>query len=72
MIVGIDLGTTDSAIAYMNKDGRPEIITNREGKRLTPSAVMFDDDGTVVVGDIAKDSARYFYCITTCSDDNAG
>jgi len=54
--VGIDLGTTYSAVALVNKHGTPEIIPNSEGERLTPSAVFFDDD-SVVVGQIAKDAA---------------
>lgn len=55
-VVGIDLGTTYSAIAIVNKYGKPEILVNREGERITPSVVLFD--GTdVVVGSIAKRSA---------------
>ena len=54
--VGIDLGTTYSSVALVNLHGKPEIIPNSEGERLTPSAVFFDDD-TIVVGQIAKDSA---------------
>ncbi len=57
MVVGIDLGTTYSAIAYMDKEGNPQIIINSEGGRTTPSVVMFEDDGSVVVGEIAKESA---------------
>ncbi len=55
--VGIDLGTTFSTIAILNKYGKPEIIPNAEGERLTPSAVMMSADGSVVVGTIAKHSA---------------
>lgn len=55
-VVGIDLGTTFSAIAYVNQHGRPDIIVNREGDRITPSVVMFDSD-TPLVGSIAKRSA---------------
>lgn len=55
-VVGIDLGTTFSAIAYVNEHGKPEIIPNREGERITPSAVLFDGDAPVV-GTIAKRSA---------------
>lgn len=40
MIVGIDLGTTNSAIAYINKNGEPEIIPNSEGDRTTPSVTV--------------------------------
>jgi molecular chaperone DnaK len=55
-IIGIDLGTTNSAVAVVNEYGRPEILTNREGGRVTPSVVMFDGDSPVV-GEIAKASA---------------
>jgi len=55
-IVGIDLGTTYSSIAYINQHGKPEIIANREGERITPSVVLFDDD-MPIVGTIAKRSA---------------
>lgn len=56
VVVGIDLGTTFSAIAYINQHGKPEIIANREGERITPSVVLFDAD-TPIVGTIAKRSA---------------
>ncbi|MFM8238096.1 MAG: Hsp70 family protein, partial [Actinomycetota bacterium] len=51
-ILGIDLGTTNSAMAYVNEYGRPEVIINSQGGRITPSVVMFDDQ-EVVVGDDA-------------------
>ena len=54
--IGIDLGTTYSAVAFVNQDGKPEIIPNREGERITPSVVLFDDE-TPLVGSIAKQSA---------------
>ncbi len=46
--VGIDLGTTFSAIAYLNQDGRPCTITNSEGELTTPSVVFFDRDEVIV------------------------
>jgi len=55
-VVGIDLGTTNSVVAVVNEFGRAEIITNREGSRITPSVVLFDDEEPVV-GEIAKSSA---------------
>ena len=55
-IVGIDLGTTNSAIAYVDEHGRPRIIANREGDYVTPSVVFFDD-GEAIVGSTAKRSA---------------
>jgi molecular chaperone DnaK len=51
-IVGIDLGTTNSLVAVMDK-GRPRIIPGPEGQRLLPSIVSFDD-GRITVGDEAK------------------
>jgi len=41
-IIGIDLGTTRSAMASI-EDGEPKIIENKEGERVTPSVVGFDD-----------------------------
>jgi molecular chaperone DnaK len=51
-IAGIDLGTTFSALARLNELGRPQIIPNSEGERITPSAVYFDDEevGAIRVG----------------------
>jgi molecular chaperone DnaK len=54
--VGIDLGTTFSAIAVVNEHGKPEIIPNREGEEITPSVVMFEGNSPIV-GSIAKRSA---------------
>ncbi|KLO24900.1 MULTISPECIES: molecular chaperone DnaK [unclassified Marinitoga] len=53
-VVGIDLGTTNSAIAWMKPDGNVEVIPNAEGKRTTPSIVHFSKDGTVIAGEPAK------------------
>ena len=55
-IVGIDLGTTNSGIAYM-EGGKPTIIPNAEGKRLTPSVVGITPKGEIVVGELAKRQA---------------
>lgn len=54
MIVGIDLGTTNSLVACF-KDGKPEIIPNRLGRRLTPSVVSVDGEGNVYVGETARE-----------------
>ena len=54
MIVGIDLGTTNSLVAYFTEDG-PKIIPNRLGKNLTPSVVSVDGNGTGYVGETAKE-----------------
>jgi molecular chaperone DnaK len=52
-IIGIDLGTTNSAVAVM-EGGQPSVITNEEGARTTPSVVGFTDEGERLVGAIAK------------------
>lgn len=54
MIVGIDLGTTNSLVAYYSEDG-PKIIPNRLGKNLTPSVISIDTDGTVYIGETARE-----------------
>lgn len=54
-LVGIDLGTTYSAIATLDDHGRPITLPNRDGDMLTPSAVLLLDDGTAVVGQAALD-----------------
>jgi len=55
-VVGIDLGTTNSAIAYL-ENGEPVIIPNQEGSRTTPSVVAFKTDGERLVGETAKRQA---------------
>ena len=52
MIIGIDLGTTNSLAAYFTEKG-PQIIPNRLGKRLTPSVVSMDEEEQIYVGDLA-------------------
>ena len=54
--IGIDLGTTNSAIAVL-EGGEPTIIANAEGQRTTPSVVAFSKTGEVLVGEIAKRQA---------------
>lgn len=54
MIIGIDLGTTNSLAAYFSEDG-PKIIPNRLGKHLTPSVVSVGEDGEIYVGETAKE-----------------
>lgn len=55
-VVGIDLGTTNSVVAVM-EGGRPEVITNEEGQRTTPSVVAYTKKGDLLVGQIAKRQA---------------
>ncbi|MBI2324462.1 MAG: molecular chaperone DnaK [Chloroflexi bacterium] len=55
-VIGIDLGTTNSAVAYMEA-GEPTIIPNAEGGRVTPSVVAFTKTGERLVGQVAKRQA---------------
>ena len=52
-VVGIDLGTTNSVVAYMDRR-EPRVIINEEGGRVTPSVVGFSKTGERFVGDVAK------------------
>ncbi|HEV7205551.1 MAG TPA: molecular chaperone DnaK [Jatrophihabitans sp.] len=54
--VGIDLGTTNSAVSVLS-GGEPEVIANAEGSRTTPSVVAFAKNGEVLVGEVAKRQA---------------
>src|SRR5947209_20267973 len=53
-LVGIDLGTTFSAIATLDDHGQAVTLPNRDGEMLTPSAVLIDN-GSVVIGQAARD-----------------
>jgi len=57
LLIGIDLGTTNSAIAIM-RDGQPVVLPNRNGEPLLPSTVAFGADGSVLVGEEANAQAR--------------
>ena len=54
VIIGIDLGTTNSVVSYMQADGKWKVIPNPEGKNTTPSVVAFKNSGEEIVGDAAK------------------
>ncbi len=54
--IGIDLGTTYTVVAAI-EEGRPRVISNAEGQRLTPSVVAFNREGRAVVGQLAKRQA---------------
>ncbi len=55
-IIGIDLGTTNSVVAFM-EGGKPKVIPNKEGNNTTPSIVAFTKDGKRLVGELAKRQA---------------
>ncbi|CAM3915216.1 molecular chaperone HscC [Mesobacillus zeae] len=52
--IGIDLGTSNSLVAYWSEEG-PKIIPNVLGNHLTPSIISVDDNGEILIGDIAKE-----------------
>ena len=54
IIIGIDLGTTNSVVSYVASDGTKKVIPNPEGKNTTPSVVAFKPSGEEIVGDAAK------------------
>lgn len=54
--IGIDLGTTFSAVAHIDQYGKPQIIPNAESERLTPSVILFDGKNAIV-GTLAKQNA---------------
>jgi molecular chaperone DnaK (HSP70) len=56
-VYGIDLGTTYSAIAYVDEHGKPVVVPNQESERITPSVVLFEGE-SVIVGNTAKESAK--------------
>ena len=55
-VIGIDLGTTNSCVAFM-EGGEPVVIPNSEGNRTTPSVVAFSKTGEKLVGQVAKRQA---------------
>lgn len=55
--IGVDLGTTNSAVAEITETGRPAIVKNKAGKTTTPSCVLFRENAEIVVGEQAKHAA---------------
>ena len=54
IILGIDLGTTNSVASYVQADGKVKVIPNPEGPNTTPSVVSFKNGGEEIIGDGAK------------------
>ena len=61
IIIGIDLGTTNSVVSYMQEDGTVKVIPNPEGKNTTPSVVAFKASGEEILG-------AYRWCRCSCGD----
>ena len=57
IILGIDLGTTNSVVSYLQADGTVKVIPNPEGTMTTPSVVAFKASGEEIVGNAAKRQA---------------
>ena len=57
IILGIDLGTTNSVVSYLQADGTVKVIPNPEGTMTTPSVVAFKANGEEIVGNAAKRQA---------------
>ena len=57
IILGIDLGTTNSVVSYLQADGKVKVIPNPEGTMTTPSVVAFKPNGEEIVGNAAKRQA---------------
>jgi molecular chaperone DnaK len=59
-IIGIDLGTTYSCVAYIDEYLKPVILQNSDGKFTTPSAVYFEDEERIIVGEEAKNVSKIY------------
>ena len=53
-VVGIDLGTTNSLVAFLGPDGKPQVIPGEDGSNLVPSLVALDPKGQIIVGNVAR------------------
>jgi molecular chaperone DnaK len=58
ILLGIDLGTTYSAMAYIDEYGDAKIISNSDNERITPSVVFFESPDNIIVGQNAKDETE--------------
>ncbi|MFV1965821.1 MAG: Hsp70 family protein [Pirellulaceae bacterium] len=70
--VGIDLGTTFSAIAHLDDVGRPQVLANIEGDKTTPSVVLLDEDEVVVGKEASKAMATDMERIAECAKRDLG
>ena len=53
-VVGIDLGTTNSLVAYVDEGGNPQVIVDKEGRSMLPSVVHYNEKDGIIVGDAAR------------------
>lgn len=59
-IIGIDLGTTYSCVAYIDEIGKPVVLPNSDGEFTTPSAVYFENEENIIVGKEAKNVSKIY------------
>jgi molecular chaperone DnaK len=59
-LIGIDLGTTYSCLAYIDENGEPAVEKNFEQEDTTPSVILFNDNGEIIVGSPAKDMSMMY------------
>jgi len=70
--VGIDLGTTFSAVGYLDDLGRPQTLANAEGDKTTPSVILFDGDDVVVGKEAIKAMATDMEFVAECAKRDLG
>src|SRR6185436_16719794 len=70
--VGIDLGTTYSAVAYLDGHGRPVTVVNTEGDLVTPSVVLFEPNNIVVGKEALKAIATEAELVAVCAKRDLG
>lgn len=71
-VVGIDLGTTFSAVAYLDDVGRPQTLLNSEGDKLTPSVMLFDENNVIVGKEAVKAMSTDMKNIAECPKRDLG
>ena len=67
LAVGIDLGTTFSAVAYLDDLGRPVTLQNGEGDKITPSVILFEGNDVIVGKEAVKAFATDYDDIAECA-----
>ena len=72
MAVGIDLGTTFSAVAYLDNHGRPQTLNNAEGDKLTPSTILFESDQVIIGKEAVKAMGTDFEHVADCPKRDLG
>ncbi|MCY2995583.1 MAG: Hsp70 family protein [Planctomycetota bacterium] len=72
LAVGIDLGTTYSAVAYLDERDRPQTLANSEGDKITPSVLLFEEDGVIVGKEAVKATSTDMDKVAECAKRDLG